>query len=48
MEYDNEGHALATEVVGVADEPGTLTVVFSDIETWPPRPRPAAGGDRRP
>lgn len=33
MEQDDESHAVAAEVVGVADEPGTLTVMFSDIES---------------
>lgn len=33
LEEDDESHAVAAEVVGVADEPGTLTVMFSDIES---------------
>lgn len=33
MEQDDKSHAVAAEVVGVTDEPGTLTVMFSDIES---------------
>jgi class 3 adenylate cyclase len=33
MEQDNERNAVAAEVVGVTNEPGTLTVMFSDIES---------------